>query len=129
MNTWMKGRFLSRNGGRRMENKYNDLIGDMLKNSGDQGPLKGQGKPLSQDYFKRDVFQNFEKVARDAGYLPPWLQLQKEISALVRTCQTDEEVNVINEKIKKHNVQCPPPMQKGFISLQNLERAKKIWKE
>lgn len=125
----MKGRFLSRNGGRRMENKYNDLIGDMLKNSGDQAPLKGQGKPLSQDYFKRDVFQNFERVARDAGYLPPWLQLQKEISALVRTCQTEEEVNVINEKIKKHNVQCPPPMQKGFISLQNLERAKKMWEE
>ncbi|MCM3006371.1 DnaJ family domain-containing protein [Priestia koreensis] len=112
-----------------MENKYNDLIGDMLKNSGDQAPLKGQGKPLSQDYFKRDVFQNFERVARDAGYLPPWLQLQKEISALVRTCQTEEEVNVINEKIKKHNVQCPPPMQKGFISLQNLERAKKMWEE
>lgn len=115
--------------GEHMDRKYNDLIGDILEGSGEKDNYtgKGQGKPLPQSHIKKDLFQNFQEKAKDAGFLPPWLKLQKEISALVHSARTTKDIDYINKKIKKYNTMCPPPMQKMSISLDNLERAKRIW--
>jgi hypothetical protein len=112
-----------------MEGKYNDLIGDILERSGDKDNFqgKGKGKPIPKDYLSMDTFQHFQKVAKDAGYLPPWLKLQKEIAQLVHSCQTEKDVEEINKKIKKHNKICPLPMQKGLISLNGIDKAKEVW--
>ncbi|MEI3606558.1 DnaJ family domain-containing protein [Pseudogracilibacillus sp. SE30717A] len=112
-----------------MDREYNDLIGDILEASGEKDNYnnKGKGKPLSKEYLKMDTFQHFQKIARDAGYLPPWLQLQKEISQLVHTCETEQDVKIINEKISKYNKMCPSQMQKNLISLSELQEAKRIW--
>lgn len=110
-----------------MDREYNDLIGDILKSTDDNDRMKGKGEPLSESYMKRDVYQNFQKVARDSGFLPHWLKLQKEIAELVSTCKTEDDVEIINSKIKKYNEICPTPFQRGMIRLNNLERAKEIW--
>lgn len=110
-----------------MERKYNDLIGDILDASEEKDNYKGKGKPLPKAYLEMDTYQHFQKIARDAGYLPPWLQLQKEISQLVHSCKTDLDVRDINEKISKYNTMCPNPMQKNLICLNKLDKAKRIW--
>ena len=112
-----------------MDRKYNDLIGDILEGSGEKDNFnyKGKGKPLSKEYLEKDTFQNFQKIAKDAGYLPPWLKLQKEISNLVHLCKTENDVEMINEKIRKYNSICPTQMQKYPISLNGIEKAKEIW--
>lgn len=110
-----------------MENEYNDLIGDILKSSKTNENYKGKGKPLSKEYLEMDTYQHFQKIAREAGYLPPWLELQKEISQLVHACETPQDVEVINAKISKYNKSCPTQMQKQHIRLDELEAAKRIW--
>lgn len=110
-----------------MGRKYNDLIGDILERAGEKDNYKGKGKPLPKEYLEMDTFQLFQKKAKEAGFLPPWMELQKEISSLVHLCQTEEDVKVINEKIRKHNIISPPKMQKCLISLLELEKAKKVW--
>ncbi|PKR78705.1 DUF1992 domain-containing protein [Halalkalibacillus sediminis] len=110
-----------------MDRKYNDLIGDILEGAGEKDSIKEKGEPLSKDYLEMDTYQHFQKIAKDAGYLPPWLKLQKEISELVHFCETEQDVVVINEKINKHNRICPTQMQKNLISLNALEKAKRIW--
>lgn len=110
-----------------MDREYNDPIGDMMKESSQKKAFKGNGKPLPKDYLQQDVFQNFQKIAKDAGFLPPWLRLQKEIATLVHSAKTGLDIETINNKIKKHNTICPAPMQKHLISLKNIEKAKKNW--
>ncbi|WP_252502552.1 DnaJ family domain-containing protein [Sporosarcina sp. Marseille-Q4943] len=119
----------------------NDLIGDMLKKSEDEGGmknLKGFGKPLPKEYFSGDTFQHFQRIAKDAGYKPHWLKLQHEISGMIdeiSTISSDGEkgdlqrrVDKVNEKIAEHNRHCPPPMLKGRISLDSLEKAREVWR-
>lgn len=110
-----------------MEKKYNDLIGEILERSGekDRYQEKWRGKPLPKDYLKMDTFQHFQKIAKDAGYLPPWLKLQKEISALVQSCKNADEIKTINKKIKAYNKICPLPLQKPMIRYEQIEEAKK----
>ncbi|MFS0689203.1 DnaJ family domain-containing protein [Sporosarcina sp. 179-K 8C2 HS] len=119
---------------------HNDLIGDMLKKRDDDGGmknLKGFGKPLPKEYFSGDTFQHFQRIAKDAGYKPHWLRLQHEISSMIHEIvnftatgkQEDlqKHVDEVNVKIAEHNRHCPPPMLKGRISLDTLEKAKEIW--
>ncbi|SER01757.1 DUF1992 domain-containing protein [Piscibacillus halophilus] len=112
-----------------MDKKYNDLIGDMIKknNYEYEKDLPGKGKPLPKDYMEKDTLQHFQKIAKDAGFLPPWLKLQKEISALIQTAETERDIKIINKKIKKYNGICPTPMQRSLVSLDHLEKAKNIW--
>lgn len=112
-----------------MNQPYNDLIGEILKNAGEKDNYqgKGRGKPLPKDYLDRDILQNFQDKAKQAGYLPEWLKLQKEISALIQTAKSEKEIDFINKKIRKYNSICPNPMQKGLISLEKIETAKTIW--
>jgi hypothetical protein len=119
---------------------YNDLIGDMLKkreNEDSLENLKGFGKPLPKEYFSGDTFQHFQKIAKDAGYKPHWLKLQHEISGMIDELAAllsngdhdalQKRLIEVNEKIAEHNRHCPPPMLKGRISLDSLDRAKEIW--
>ena len=119
---------------------YNDLIGDILKShtkDGGMENLKGQGKPLPKDYFSGDTYQRFQKIANDAGYKPHWLKLQHEIKDLLHTISDQKVQNqssdllhlidAVNEKINEHNKHCPPPMLKGRVTLDSIERAKKLW--
>ncbi|MCM3711306.1 DnaJ family domain-containing protein [Sporosarcina luteola] len=119
---------------------YNDLIGDMLKKRESENGmenLKGFGKPLPKEYFSGDTFQHFQRIAKDAGYKPHWLKLQHEISGMIGVISTlssngeqdnlQKRVDEVNEKIAEHNRHCPPPMLKGRISLDSLDRAKEIW--
>lgn len=110
-----------------MERKYNDLIGDILEASGEKDNFKGKGKPISKEYLQMDTYQHFQRIAKDAGYLPPWLKLQKEISELVHACKTEDDIKIINKKIKKYNKICPFQMQKYPISLNGIEKAKEVW--
>ena len=120
---------------------YNDLMGDILKKhtlDGGMENLKGQGKPLPKEYFSGDTFQHFQRLARDAGYKPHWLKLQHEIGdEIMSICdltspQTTVEVDLrivkLNEKITEYNKSCPPPLQKGQVTLQNIETAINRWK-
>ena len=120
---------------------YRDFIGDMLKSdtsNGEMDNLKGAGKPLSKEYLSGDTFQHFQRIAKDAGYKPHWLKLQHEIrdeiieiakskSTNPATSQ-EHRVAAVNEKISEYDKSCPPPLQKGRISYQNIEAAIARWK-
>ncbi|WP_391206448.1 DnaJ family domain-containing protein [Psychrobacillus sp. L4] len=118
----------------------NDLIGDILKSyekTGGMSNLKGQGKPLPDEYFSGDVFQHFQKIAKDAGFKPHWLKLQheirdelKDIAEKYASGQKNElqfRVTKVNEKIIAYNKTCPPPMQKGTVRLESIEAASNRW--
>lgn len=120
---------------------YNDLIGDILKSYSKEGGmenLKGQGKPLPKEYFSGDTFQHFQKIANDAGYKPHWLKLQHEIrdqlhiissiKAQGQSSELTDLMNAVNEKINEHNKDCPPPMFKGRVTLDSVDRAINLWK-
>lgn len=118
----------------------NDLIGDILRNyekTGGMDDLKGQGKPLPDEYFSGDLFQHFQKIAKDAGFKPHWLKLQhairdelKDIAEKYSTGQKDGlqfRVTKVNEKIIEYNKSCPPAMQKGTVRLETIEAASQRW--
>lgn len=118
----------------------NDLIGDILREyekTGGMDNLKGQGKPLSEEYLSGDVFQHFQKIAKDAGFKPHWLKLQHAIrdelqSIAEKYANGNKEglqfrVTKVNEKIIEYNKSCPPPMQKGVVRLETIETASKWW--
>ena len=113
---------------------YNDLMGDIIKNHGKDGGmdnLPGKGKPLSPDYFSGDTFQHFQRIAKDAGYKPQWLNLQQEIREDVYmladfhkahvAVDIEERLEKINLKVSKYNRLCPSPMQKGPVSIDTIK--------
>ncbi len=119
---------------------YQDLIGDMLNNDPSKGKidhLQGAGKPLSQDYLSGDTFQHFQRIAKDAGYKPIWLELQHEIrDELVELIQRqstfieralESRLTIVNDKIKQYNKSCPPKLQKGMVSLASFVDAVQYW--
>ena len=119
---------------------FTDLIGEILKEyskTGGMDNLPGMGKPLSEEYLSGDVFQNFQRIAREQGYKPYWLELQHEIRDGLQNLHRDMEsgkkrnaelrLKQINDKIYKYNQQCPPPMQKGSVRMENLQAACARW--
>lgn len=112
-----------------MDRKYNDLIGEILEASGEKDNYAGdgKGKPLPKDYMKKDLLQNFQEKAKEAGFVPSWLTLQKEITVFVHAAKTEHDIKLVNHKIKKYNAMCPTPMQKLPIRLDQLEQAKRVW--
>lgn len=117
---------------------YNDLIGDILKRHEKEGGMDniaGKGEPLSREYLSGDTFQHFQRIAKDAGYKPYWLELQHEIRDDVLTLletysgiltpEIEKELNKINEKVFKYNQNCPGPMQKSPVTLDTLDRYSK----
>ena len=104
----------------------------------DAKKLPGFGKPLPSHLFKGDMYSNFLNQAKNAGYLPPFVDLQKQIRAqlevvkkLILENQKESElekvIDEINAKIKKYNECCPPKMQRGKVTLAGIERACEIW--
>lgn len=123
-----------------MGNNHN-LIDQIIKDSKMDEEVKhnpGFGKPFPNRFFSGDVYSNFLNIAKEAGYLPPWINLQKEIKeeialTLKMMKQNAMESNIkdamdeINVKIAKYNEACPPSMQRGKISLENIADRYKIW--
>lgn len=121
--------------GKNYQPLYNDLMGDIIRKYEEEGGmdnLSGKGKPLSPDYLSGDTFQHFQRIAKKAGYKPQWIKLQQEISETTRILANNYEVGMtvnikeqlakLNEKILKYNRLCPPPMQKGPVSLDTLKK-------
>lgn len=106
------------------------LVNDAIENFAKRGgfdDLKGMGKPLQVP--EGDVLSG---VLKNANYLPPWIDLRKEIAEEMKlliqkmpqltssVCET--EIDLINEKIKTFNKKVPNPiLQKGFVSADTLE--------
>jgi len=107
--------------------EYRDPIGDILKNTKSSEEFKGKGKPLSKEHLKMDTFQQFQKVARNAGYLPEWIKLQHRISTALSNLKSFDELEDINAHIKKHNKICPSFFQKIPITKENYETQKSRW--
>lgn len=105
------------------------------------GELKnnpGHGKPLSKNLFKGSVYDNFVKTANEAGYVPPWLKLQKEVKELLihlvhaiemGAMESDihQQLTAVNDKIKQYNYICPPQMQRTKIDLSTIDIQMKRW--
>ncbi|MEW9503321.1 DUF1992 domain-containing protein [Jeotgalibacillus marinus] len=98
----------------------------------------GFGKPLPKKMFSGDVHDNFVNTARNAGYLPEWIKLQKEIRTELGEVVTamnvgqpaeefKREIRDINKKIKKYNKACPPSMQRMMIELDDVKGQHEIW--
>jgi len=109
-------------------------MGDILKKhtkDGGMDNLKGHGKPIPKEYFSGDTFQHFQKIAKDAGYKPNWLKLQHEIRDEVIALSEIQELKSVeilegqivqlNKKIAEYNQSCPPPLQKGMITIENIK--------
>lgn len=104
----------------------NDAIEDFAKRGGFDD-LTGMGKPL--DVPEGDVLSG---VLKNANYLPPWVELRKEIAAEMKLLiesmnhisptEVEIRIGLLNEKIKNYNKKVPNPvLQKGFVSEQTLE--------
>lgn len=119
---------------------YNDLIGDILKNSEDGGKvdhLAGAGQPLSPSYLSENTFQHFQRIAKDACYKPEWLKLQHEIRDELKKLvdeakqlspkELNKRVKEVNGRIAKYNRNCPPPFLKGKVFVEKIQEAVKIW--
>lgn len=117
-----------------------DLIGEILREyekTGGMDNLPGAGKPLPAEYFSGDLFQQFQRIANEQGYKPHWLKLQHEIRDGLRQTlqllQTGKKRDVplriarINEKIHEFNKSCPTPLQKGSVTIENIDRMAKRW--
>lgn len=99
--------------------------------------LPGKGKPLPETFFREDPYQPEatldQKILAEAGLLPEWLKLRKQISLDLEWVRANrsqsaqqsarsgdplypeptwaERVMQLNEAIQKFNRICPPMMQ------------------
>jgi hypothetical protein len=94
------------------------------------------GKPIPKSVLKGDIFSG---ILKDAGYLPDWITLQKEIHQEMGKCLTlihtnskpkevEEQFVIINEKIKKYNRLCPTNFQRVNVDKENIEHLFSVWK-
>ncbi|WP_422122029.1 DnaJ family domain-containing protein [Planococcus sp. X10-3] len=117
-----------------------DLIGEILREyekTGGMDNLPGSGKPLPAEYFSGDLFQHFQRIANEQGYKPHWLKLQHEIRDEIHGAIEKLEagkkrdlplrISMINDKIHEFNKSCPPPLQKGSITIENICRMTNRW--
>ncbi len=115
-------------------------MGDILRSyekTGGMDNLKGQGKPLSEEYLTGDVYQHFQKIAKDAGFKPHWLKLQHEIREEIQDISNKKKsglteglqfrITKVNEKIIAYNKACPPPLQKGQVRWETIENIVQHW--
>lgn len=117
-----------------------DLIGEILREyekTGGMDNLPGTGKPLPAEYFSGDLLQHFQRIANEQGYKPHWLKLQHEIRDQILAAQEKLQagkrkdvplrIASINEKIHKFNQCCPTPLQKGSVTIENIDRMAGRW--
>ncbi len=117
-------------------NHLDDIFNDYASKGG-MDNLKGTGKPL--DVPDGDVLNS---VLKTANYLPPWLELQKQIRASMKDLleqmndnptevsisQWEQQIEELNGQIKKYNRSVPNPLlQKGFVSAENIKVKYEQW--
>lgn len=95
------------------------------------------GKPLNLNE-PQDFEYQMTKTLKNAGYLPPWVELQHEIRdrvgglierlGVLTEDQIDAEINEINLKIRKYNQSCPTPnLQKSPIFKDSIVQQYNKW--
>ena len=100
-----------------------DLVGSLMKKAVEQGEfdhLEGAGKPLDLDInpFEQGDLHMANKILKDAGYVPYWIQLYKEIDTL--RANLNKEV----EYFKKYT-QVVLSEKPGSWTINRYERKKK----
>ncbi len=107
-----------------------DIYKEFDKNQKDD-PLPGKGKPLPQSALTGDVF---DKTLKHNHYLPPWIKQQHKVrdalsaaAALTDPEQLEQAIEQINKEIRQYNRQCPPVMQKGLVTAENLKQRLDSW--
>ncbi|PFN27804.1 DUF1992 domain-containing protein [Bacillus cereus] len=102
---------------------YEDHISSIVKQAEKKGAfdnLPGKGKPLNLD---KELSYNPEKqlyrTLKNNHILPMWIELSKEIDDLkerlketTNSAETENLIEIINKKVAKHNLLCPPSAQK-----------------
>ncbi|MUT68565.1 DUF1992 domain-containing protein [Paenibacillus sp. NEAU-GSW1] len=117
---------------RAFNHQMDEIVSDYEKR-GDLKELPGFGKPLK--VAEGDPFQS---ILKNANYLPPWLELQKEICKTIEALidqmenmnKTDLEhkLDEINQEIKKYNLQVPSRyMQRIIITTENIAEQYQKW--
>ncbi|MGN9864165.1 DnaJ family domain-containing protein [Bacillus swezeyi] len=119
---------MSKENDKRYIHWIDQAVKDGLDKDGGIQSLPGFGKPLSKEALHGNALSSTLKNAR---YLPDWLRLQKdikqEIEKAITSKQGEEQIDLINRKIKKYNLSCPSQFQKSFVTKQNLENQLKHW--
>ena len=123
-------------------NDHVDWMSQAYKDSGFEEDFKKNpwfGKPLPETSLSSgNVYDNFLKTAKDAGYLPLWIKMQKEIRAglqetlklvglKAKEAELIHSIESINEKIKRYNDICPPNMQRRKIEADRIREQYKHW--
>ncbi|HEU5138368.1 MAG TPA: DUF1992 domain-containing protein [Bacillales bacterium] len=112
-----------------------DTIYKEYERKGDFKDLPGKGKPLPRESVQGDTLTG---ILKNANYKPPWLELQHEIGERISNLITliekqgnhkeiRSQLEAINQKIRKYNRACPPILQKGLVSVNNLKNQYKHW--
>lgn len=95
------------------------------------------GKPLDLNE-SLDFDYQMTKTLKNAGYLPPWVELQHEIRDQIACLlpkldhltggEIDKEIEEINQKIRKYNLSCPSPhLQKSPIYKESIAQQYNRW--
>lgn len=114
--------------------RYNDWMEELIsrhEKQGDFANLPGKGKPLQ---FEDDgsFDSTFNRIVKNAGVLPEWLELQKDIHTRIKSTlerrvlkqDITTEIDQINDRIRLYNRKCPSPLlQKPTVSAETLEQA------
>jgi hypothetical protein len=120
----------------RQHNTWLDqAFSDFQKNGGLEGnPYKGKPIPIQSD---RGEGAALNSILKNANVLPPWLELQHEIRDQIKRLldlmatlpddHIDSELTKINDKVKKFNNMCPPPLQKVRIFKDLIEKQYEKW--
>lgn len=119
--------------------RYRDWMEEVIARHESEGGfrnLPGKGKPLK--FADDGSFDSmFDRIVRDAGVLPRWLELQKEIFAdiqeLLKLQQAQKDIaphiDRVNEKVRLYNKECPNPLlQKPSIREDILAEALERWR-
>ncbi len=116
----------------RFQWEYEDHITSIIRRAEGEGQfdsVKGQKMNFDDD-LSYNPDKKLNKVLKDNGMLPKWMELRKEIESLKADLSifTDEgnvrkTIEKINKKVMDHNLCCPRTSQIGGISLeQYLEK-------
>ncbi|MCL6443583.1 MAG: DUF1992 domain-containing protein [Alicyclobacillus sp.] len=121
------------------ERRYATWMDEIVREHAAQGgfdDLDGKGRPLSLDNSGGEFMVN--RIMKNAGVLPPWLELQhdigKRVQALLKRLDTHPDLDVtsdleeINQKIHKYNRLCPSTLlYKAPLTRANLAQQAVHW--
>jgi hypothetical protein len=112
---------------------YEDHITSIIRRAEKEGqfdPVKGQKLTMDTD-LSYNPEKQLNKVLKDSGMVPRWMELGKEIDGLKKElAMYKDEYNIkrtihtINKKVMDYNLSAPRTAQKAGISLENYLRSK-----